>query len=339
MMLRWYGLMLGAVVSTLGCVATPPATVETSLVVPTQPLAYVRNHQVMVAAQNGTQAQLISLPTDVAFAPVFIDGGQSVLYVVQQGDFYELWRYQLATAQRQLLIALRHQPQQLAVSPNDTFMAYIANDILYVFNLTTQKQVRIHEGVYSLAWSPTGKQLVFVTNDNRLLLQSLTVTSQLDQPTTLREGEIITWPIWLDNTTLVYEGVWEEAITLLRYDIADASVIPITSLRFSATVPAAGIQLAPDGATIAYIRPDDITELPNVWIVPLNQDAPKLILTNAYTPIWNPTSDGLLYIESTVEPSIFSVTATGLDKTELISGGHSMVTPVQYHSNPFTISS
>lgn len=326
---KFYGLILVSVVLVLtGCglpfskdiVATPTVTV----VIPEHPLLYVQNERLWLSDATGGNATQLSGVAGSVSTPAWIDQ-TNILYTVAVGEGYETWLEDLTTRKTIHLTDWKAKPTFLAVAPNHAAVVVLVEQELYVVALANSQRIRIHEAVLNAAWSPSSQQIIFTTQDGRLLLQDIGLDFTLDSPLVLLE-QTIAAPLFLDDHTIAFEAIWEEQYTLLTLDLVTQVITPLTSLRFNSTASSTtSLSLQPDGEQILYTRLDDATQELNIWTLHRIKDAPKLILTKAHYPLWSTDSDNIYYL---IENELWRSTNNGFDKTKIADSVTAVATPV-----------
>ncbi len=346
-MRKW--LLLLALAACAGCSLSnninnnqsTTSTVLSGQILPANPIAYIQDDQVWVASSDGANQTQLTNDTFAHFSPVWFPDQTKLLYGVSTGKYNELWTYDLTQGQFEFVLATQLVPRTISISPNNQFILYFEGETLQLFDIESNSGIRLHEGAVDATWSPDSKSIVFTTNDNRVLLQDFSIKSELVDPTVLFEGEIRK-PQFVDQNTIIYEGKIDEEVTLIEFDLVTSESKAISSLRF-ADFGAIAIIVEPNGKRALYIRPDEVTLLSNIWLIHLSKDLPKLILTNVQTPIWTQLSDTIMYIDSTISdngeviPVLYTATAAGLNKTEIISNAHSVVNTASATSNEYTV--
>ncbi len=342
---RWItvGACMIAVAFSTGCISSTEVVNVDSWELPSHPIAYIQDGALYVSDSFGENRKNISSSDTEHFAPVWLPGAEEIMYGTITDDYYELWKYSFVSDERTFVIGTRNKPSHLQIANSGKFLLYQEVDNLFLIDLETLERTRLHEGIQEAAWSPDSKAIAFLTSDNRVLLQDFTINAELDDPSELFTDDILSLT-FLDERTLLFEGEYEGEYTLLAYNLATQLVEPFTSLRFTQPANDVVMQLEPNnGDRIIYVRPNDTTLLPQVWMLHIDKDVPKLALTNVYGVSWSSHLDMVYYIESSVDddgnilPTIMSATAAGLNKTIVIENGHSIASPVQYVSNEFTL--
>lgn len=334
-------LVLGFVVTGCSPVVSNPVTQVSDYAVPSDPIAYIQDNKLWVSAHDGTGANVVSKDDKEYFAPVWFPNQTTLLYGVVTDDYYEIWIQDLPNGQPEFLFASRTRPQDIAISPNNQFLTYFEGETLHLFNIELRERTRLHEGALAVSWSPDSKAIVFNTTAGSLLLQDFTLQEELDDPAVILDAAVVD-PTFVDTRRIVYEAQVEDGSTLVELNLANLETQPLTSLRFDAVDKSANLILEPNGKRLLYIRTDEITLLPNVWIVYVDKDLPKLVLTNVYNVTWSTQHDTLYYQDSAVIagatiPVIYSATAAGLNKTKILPAAHSVASPAVSISNEYIL--
>lgn len=336
--------MFGVGCASLNSDISSVANLSADRTIPISPILYIEDDSLWMADAVGNDAVNISQSSDDHFAPVWFPNEVEVAYGVVIDDYYELWNQDIQTGSSEFLVGTKELPHDLQVSPNNQYLMYFEADNLYMLDIEQKTRTRLYEGAISADWSPDGKQIVYLTSDNRLLLQDFKLDEDLSEPLLLLEQEVVS-PIFIDTDLIAYETDWDGEYTVLALDLRSFEAEPITSLRFSSLQPSSKLRLEPNGSRLMYIRQDDVTELPNAWVFHMESDAPKLILTNVYNAIWSAEENMIFYLDSTlinkdeIQTMIYSATDNGLSKTEIITGAHSVVTPGANDSNEYKLDS
>lgn len=340
-MRKWLLVLVLAAFSGCSFTSKPAALVSSMSALPVDPIAYIQNNEVWVAASDGSQSYQITQDGLTHFSPVWFPNTSRLVYGVISGDYYQLWSQELPQGEPVFLFATKQEPYRISISPNSQFLLYFENQNAFLFDTENRKGTRLHEGVVDAAWSPDSKSIVYTTNDNRVLLQDFTINAELSDPIVLLEQEIRK-PQFIDQNSIIYEGKIDEQVTLMELDMLTLQSAPISSLRFP-ELGVIDIVVEPGGKRALYIRPDEVTLLSNIWLIHLTKDLPKLILTNAHTPIWSQLSDTVIYIDSSINdageviPVIYTATTSGLHKTPIIENAHSVVSGANPRSNEYDL--
>lgn len=307
---------------------------------PDQAVAYVTDNHIWISNSDGTDAR--RLPAEHSqseLSPVWSADHTKLIYVAHTTEeFYEIRFFMPATGQEITLIAGREQPFALQPSPNGTHLMYQVGTNLFVLDMETQERTRIHEGVQSAAWSFTGKQFVFATTDNRLLLQDYSLKGEFSDPVTVLE-QAVSAPVFVKAHVLAFETAWDDEYTAVTYNMQTQELEPISNLRFTSLEPTTRLTLEPLGTRLLYVRTDDITSLPNVWVIDTGHSEPQLILTNAAHAVWSEPQDHIYYVvekndaDDNLVRTVYTATAAGLQKTELVTQADSVVSQVTIMSN------
>jgi len=307
---------LALVIGLVGCSQVQPEL--TTLVLPEHALLYSTTGQVWVSDPAAQSTQPIhTVPGDVQSA-IWLHTSKAIVYVVKVNDYFQIWQQSLASSEQQpvLLVASHTLPEQLTVSANDHFLSYLEGDVVFVFDMTTLQRSRIYEGATAIAWSPTGRQFVVSTLDQRLLNYTYALDGTLAEPTTI-VARAVAAPVFVNNHMVAFQGMVGEQYGLQLLDLTTQLVTTISSLRFDTSDATVRLVLAPDAKTLLYTRPDDSSHFSTVWAIPLTQDVPQLILNNAKGLGWTTDSKNIYY-QSTVDQALYQATATGLNKMKLI---------------------
>lgn len=324
-------------------VSTTQSTAERSI--PTNPVVFVRDGQVIVSDATGETQQDITDDAYVHSAPIWLPDEETIVYVTQINSHFELWKHNVRTNASELLIGLTNEPMQLAASPNGLYLLYIADDNLYVLDFETGLTERMYEGVLSASWSFDSKKIVYATTDTvsggqRLLLQEFGINGSLTDAVVLLDQAVVS-PVFLNARTVLYEADWDGQYTVLALDLDTVTAEPFTSLRFNALDTAASILIEPAGRRVLYSRHDDATEQSNVWMIDPSNTTTSLVLTNVAGAIWSSEAERIFYVdlqpdeENVLLPAVYSATAAGLQKQEVSANSHSVVSPVYTHSNKY----
>lgn len=299
---------------------TPPV----ALVIPDQPMLYVQNDLLWLSDGNADNATQLADVAGAMSTPAWIDETH-ILYTVAVGNVFETWMEDLVTRKTTHLTDWRTAPSHVTVAPNHAAITVLVEHELYVVALATGARARIHEAAIAEAWSPSSQQIVFTTQDGRLLSQDIGLNFTLDTPVTLLE-QMVAAPLFLEEHIVVFEGAWEDYYTVLTLDIITKIITPLTSLRFSsADVTATHLSLQPTGNQIVYTRSDDTTHELNVWMINREKDLSKLILTKAYQPLWSTDPNILYYF---MDHNVWRSTTSGFDKIKILSSITALATPV-----------
>lgn len=302
------------------------------------PIVYANNNGIWISESDGENALQITPQDDkIYFAPAWFDDNQHIVYAAEIDDYAEIWLYDFQNQQADFIIGIHGRPKNIIVAPNHQYATYFIDDDLYVLNLTAKTVQRLHESAKDATWSPDAKQIVYTTSDKQLLSQDFTITGELRKPTVLL-SQTLTAPVFINKDTIVYEAEWEGEYTLLALDLHSLTAHPLTGLRFKNQTEEVTLHLEPNGKRLLYIRPNEVTLLPDVWLIHIDLDAPKLLLSEVHEAIWSDQADVLYYVNSTINQekkvvyTIFSATDNGLNKSE-ITQGHAVVSPVTIGSN------
>lgn len=341
------GILSSVLGMTTGCSVSLVPDRESSVsqervAFPDQAMAYVQDNHIWVAGADGTDARRLTvLNSQAELSPVWSSDRTQLLFVAQTTDaYFEIRSYDSVTGQVTTLIAGRDQPYALQPSPNGVHVMYQTGSNLYILDLVTLERTRIHEGVRSAAWSFTGKEFVFATDDDRLLFQDYTLKGELSDPVTLLE-QAVSAPVFTKAHELALETEWEGEVTAVIYNIQTEEIKPISTLRFTSLEHATQLILEPLGTRVLYLRTDEITQLPNIWVIDTEHSEPQLILTNAGHAVWAQQPDSIYYVvekgdlDDNLVRTVYTATAAGLQKSELVTSADSVVSATTVHSNEY----
>ncbi len=343
--MKWLsGSSLGIFFSLLlaGCVQSP-STISTSQVMTTADVAYVYGDHIWL--YNTVSEQQQQLSTDAIQInglglthPVLSANGEVVIFVqtvAQTGanNYYELWEYSLIDQTTQLLATHEITPQHLHIAPNGQYLTYMVGDVLYLTDLKTATTTRLHEGATDSAWSPNSRRIVYTTNDDRILTRQFEVNGELTEPQTLL-AQAATALLFTSNQTLLFSGETETGFTVLEYQLNEATVTPVTSLRFETQAPQAQLRIDASGERLLYERPDATAGNSVVWLIYLKKDISKQLIEDASGAVWSNTDDEIYY--QTLDPlKLYQSSVTGLNRTLFVTGGSAITTTATLGSNDY----
>lgn len=278
-------------------------------------------------AQNRSQ-KIISTEPGTLQSPAFLPDGSALLYVQANQNYYEFWLYDVALQTKTFMAAQHEQPHDLTIAPNGRFALFGVDADLFLLDLDTQEQTRIHEGATAAGvWSPNSRRFVYVTDDDRLLSREFRVTGELEEAKVLLERSLA-GPTFISNQALVFETEVDGQYTVVQWQLGSDELTPLTSLRFDDAPTTVTLQRSPDATQLLYGRSTDAAKLIDVWIVHLKKDAPKLIVEHVVTPVWSPLGSAVYYVTDE-PPAVYSIPVTGLTTTLVVDNASAITTTAQ----------
>lgn len=331
-----------ALLCVTGCSLTA-APLSTNLSTPSEPItatvAFLQDGDLWLYDQTQQRSQqILEAEEGVMQVPAFLPDGSGVLYVQQNQTYFELWRYSLAERTTEFITATSVLPTHLVIAPNSRFVLLTLEDVLFLIDLSTKTQTRIHEGVTDYAWSPSSRRLIYQTTDDNLLSRSFTVTGELEEPEIILTQPLRS-PVFLSERELVFEALNADSqYTIMRYTLDTAELTAVTTLAFETAAPTVMLRLSPEQEQLVYARaaaPDETNQVFSTWLIHLQKDAPKLLVQESTVPVWSEDGSALYY--GTKEQKLYRLSATGLNKTLISPTGSAITTPANQGSNTITL--
>lgn len=309
----WLMICLSSCLWLVGCSQViQPTTQLNQLDVPAQPVLHTTAGELWLTDEAGKQAQVITTQPGQVQAVTWLHDASALVYVVQVGEYFQLWELPVdQTVQEKLLFATHVLPEQMVVSPNNQWLTYFEGTNAFVVDLATGDRRRVYEDATGLAWSPTSRQFIVTTTDQRVLSYQYNVHSVLGDPTVVA-APVMQAPVFLNDHTIIFEGQVDSQFAIESFDLTTQITTPASSLRFSTSDATVRLTLSPDKKQLLYSRVD------GVWVIDLSSGTPKRILSNAQGLAWTSDSRTVWY-EFLPEQAIYQATSAGLNKTELFS--------------------